>query len=53
MNILNMIIYFAKKNNISRRNLGRVIKDFNIMKKKGLSDGKILFHIPEWGKKIL
>lgn len=53
MNILNMIIYFAKKNNISRKELGRAIKNFNIMKKKGISDSKILFHIPEWGKKIL
>ena len=48
-----MIIYFAKKNNISRKELGKAIKNFNIMKKKGISDNKILFHIPEWGKKIL
>lgn len=53
MNILNMIIFFAKKNNISRRELTKAIKNFNIMKKKGASDSKILFHMPDWGKKIL
>lgn len=53
MKVTDMVYYFAKKNKIQKKDLLKVIKDINIMKKKGISDFRIFMHIPDWGKKVL
>ena len=53
MNFLDMIIYYGKKNFISRRKIRVALREVNIMKSKGFSNQKIFLLIPEWGKKIV
>lgn len=48
-----MVYYFGKKNKVQKKDLLKIIKNINIMKRKGISDFKIFTYIPDWGKKIL
>tara|TARA_B100000579_G_C22714284_1_gene796123 strand:+ start:456 stop:629 length:174 start_codon:yes stop_codon:yes gene_type:complete len=53
MNIENMILYFAKKNKILKREVVIVLRNVKIMKLKGISEKNIYNNIPKWCKETL
>lgn len=50
MKLNEMILYFCKKNKVSKKEVIKILNKVNILKSKGMPDNKILSLIPKHAK---